>query len=263
MRADLGRSCLARRLWAWTSPPNSGDCGPHWPQRASIETWRGLLHPDDLRRSRKVLARHFSCELPRCECEARLHPRDGHWVGVLGRCRLFRRTPDRQPEWLNDKHQDVSARRANEEALHVASQEAEAATKAKRAFLANMSHEVRTPLNAMMGLTALLADRLHVMAALHGAQARAKGLQFTLVLTPGMPAWVLGDPTRLEQLLHNLLANAVKFTARGQVQLQVGLDEPPAAHLASEQPTSEHAPGADARLDRRTAPRADHHCDPL
>ncbi len=53
---------------------------------------------------------------------------------------------------------DITERKAMEEALALAKQEAEAATAVKSLFLANMSHEIRTPLTAILGFTRLLQD---------------------------------------------------------------------------------------------------------
>ncbi|MGV3572565.1 MAG: ATP-binding protein [Ramlibacter sp.] len=51
--------------------------------------------------------------------------------------------------------------------------------------------------------------------------ALEKGLLFEVRLAPGCPAVARGDPTRLRQILLNLAGNAVKFTARGRVSLDV------------------------------------------
>lgn len=45
-------------------------------------------------------------------------------------------------------------------------------------------------------------------------------------IDPQVPEYVLGDPTRLQQILLNLLSNAVKFTGSGSVSLTVGLESP-------------------------------------
>jgi signal transduction histidine kinase/ActR/RegA family two-component response regulator len=53
------------------------------------------------------------------------------------------------------------------------------------------------------------------------ASASAKGIALTTTLEPNVPAGVIGDVTRLNQILVNLLCNAVKFTAQGHVQVRV------------------------------------------
>lgn len=52
-------------------------------------------------------------------------------------------------------------------------------------------------------------------------RAHAKGLSFDFDEADDLPAKVLGDPTRVVQVLLNLLGNAVKFTSRGRVLLSV------------------------------------------
>ena len=51
--------------------------------------------------------------------------------------------------------------------------------------------------------------------------AAQKALEFRIEIAPGTPESLVTDPQRLEQVLKNLLSNAMKFTEKGQVTLQV------------------------------------------
>lgn len=54
-------------------------------------------------------------------------------------------------------------------------------------------------------------------------RARTKGLTLVRTLTPDLPPQLLGDPGRIRQVLNNLCDNAIKFTGRGELTVQIQL----------------------------------------
>ena len=64
-------------------------------------------------------------------------------------------------------------------------------------------------------------DAVQDVARLLAIQAHAKGLELTMEFDYRIPALVRGDPGRLRQVLLNLGGNAVKFTKRGEINIEV------------------------------------------
>ncbi len=54
--------------------------------------------------------------------------------------------------------------------------------------------------------------------------ARDKGLSLQCTVSPAVPDCLAGDPVRLGQILLNFIGNAVKFSARGEIAVRVGVD---------------------------------------
>ncbi len=67
------------------------------------------------------------------------------------------------------------------------------------------------------GLRRMLED----IVLVHRPLAAQKGLKFVEDIAQEVPEFALGDATRLSQILHNLLNNAVKFTSDGTIELSV------------------------------------------
>jgi len=66
-----------------------------------------------------------------------------------------------------------------------------------------------------------IASMLDKLGAVFKPSAQAKGLDFAAAALPDAPTEMEGDPQRIEQVLKNFLSNAIKFTERGEVALEV------------------------------------------
>jgi CheY-like chemotaxis protein len=67
-------------------------------------------------------------------------------------------------------------------------------------------------------------DLLHDLEVSHAYAAQTKGLSLKIHKGPTLPKTLNSDPTRLRQILNNLIGNAIKFTDSGYIQLTVDRD---------------------------------------
>jgi signal transduction histidine kinase/DNA-binding response OmpR family regulator/HPt (histidine-containing phosphotransfer) domain-containing protein len=105
------------------------------------------------------------------------------------------------------------------------------------------SESLLTIINDILDFSKIEADKLELerepvdlrecvegAVDLLAARAAEKGLDLAYVIEAGTPGAILGDVTRLRQILVNLLSNAVKFTASGEVVLTVAAESARAHH---------------------------------
>jgi signal transduction histidine kinase/CheY-like chemotaxis protein len=94
-------------------------------------------------------------------------------------------------------------------------------------------------INDVLDYSKITADKLEVekvrcdirvlceqTVRLLGPVAGDKGVGLELHVSPGVPETVIGDPVRISQILANLVGNAIKFTEKGGVTLDVGAPGP-------------------------------------
>ncbi|MDV6327650.1 diguanylate cyclase [Idiomarina sp. Sol25] len=74
----------------------------------TVETWRSLAEPEDLKASTRLLEEHFNGASSYYECRIRAKHKLGHWVWLRDYGKLITRTNDGKPEWVLGTHIDIT-----------------------------------------------------------------------------------------------------------------------------------------------------------
>jgi diguanylate cyclase (GGDEF)-like protein/PAS domain S-box-containing protein len=86
----------------------------------SIETWKTLVHPEDIKLSKDRLEKCFSRETTSYSCELRMRHKQGHWVWIMDQGRIVEWTADEMPLRMSGTHQDITDRKQAENDLMLA-----------------------------------------------------------------------------------------------------------------------------------------------
>ena len=127
------------------------------------EYWRRMANDNDIERlcelnDIETLREHLLPGVPYLQCEYRVaYDDEEHWLQVSTLCiaRDAHALPTDVLVTIQDVTEQKAAEFASRQALEDAFQAAEHASQAKSDFLNSMSHDIRTPMNSIMGLTAI------------------------------------------------------------------------------------------------------------
>ncbi|WP_449243202.1 PAS domain S-box protein [Desulfovibrio sp.] len=125
-RLNLALEAVSEAVWDWDLPSGRVLTGPRWhtmlgyaPDQfpVSLETWSGLLHPDDQGVVMKALNSHLDGLAPDYEAVCRMRSADGSWRRILARGRVVERDGQGRPLRMVGTHADVTDFAAAREAL--------------------------------------------------------------------------------------------------------------------------------------------------
>lgn len=118
--------------WDWDLRTGKVVFNERWPQmlgydpgemKPDIEAWERQIHPEDVDRARDRLNAHLEGETPQFEVELRFRNAEGRWQWVLTRGKVVERDNEGRPLRAAGTHQDIDARKRQEEELAAANVE--------------------------------------------------------------------------------------------------------------------------------------------
>jgi two-component system sensor histidine kinase/response regulator len=126
----------------------------------TIKTWEIHTHPGDLRKSEKLLKRHFAGELPYYDCELRMKHKNGQWIWIHDRGRVITKTSEGEPLMMFGMHNLITERKDAEERIKIQNEELQKINAEKDKFFSIIAHDLKSPFNSILGFSDLLVEQM-------------------------------------------------------------------------------------------------------
>jgi len=126
----------------------------------TIKIWKIHTHPGDLRKSEKLLKRHFAGELPYYDCELRMKHKNGQWIWIHDRGRVITKTSEGEPLMMFGMHSIITKRKEAEERIKIQNEELQKLNFEKDKFFSIIAHDLKSPFNSIMGFSDLLIEQV-------------------------------------------------------------------------------------------------------
>jgi PAS domain S-box-containing protein len=200
-------------IWDWLVRTGETEFNERWAEMLgyslfelsplSMDTYRRLSHPDDLKVCEAALEKHLRGKLAYYACEGRMRHKKGHWVWVQIRGKVVERDEQGRPVRMAGTHIDISRQKALEQEqrnLAYRLQQSQKADSLAR-MAAAVAHHFNNQLTGVLGYLELallnLSDSVEIKRHLLEAMEGARGAAY---MSRQMLAYLGRNQTRKERL---------------------------------------------------------------